>query len=138
VHPLKRTVLLVDDEPAIRESLRRLLERAGWRVSTAASAADAVVAASEAPPAAIVMDYRMPDSSGEFASGLDLLAALRTRPRLAATPVVMLTGYFLSPEECAAAKRYGARVLYKPADLHAIAARLSGLCDLQEDAPGVA
>jgi CheY-like chemotaxis protein len=134
----KRTVLLVDDEAAIRESLRRLLERAGWRVTTASSAADAVVAASATPPAAIVMDYRMPDSSGEFASGLDLLAVLRTRPRLAATPVIMLTGYFLSTEECAAAECHGARVLYKPADLHAIAAELSALCDLKEGAPGAA
>jgi DNA-binding response OmpR family regulator len=131
-------VLLVDDEPAIREALRRGLERAGWSVGTAATAPEAARAASAAPPGAIILDYRMPDDSGQFASGLELLGAFRASPRLAFTPVILLTGQFLSIEERAAAAEYGATVIYKPADLRTILAQLSRLCHIRDGASGAA
>ncbi len=123
------TVLVVDDEPGIRESLRRLLLRAGWRATTAASSAEAVAALSLATPDAAILDVRMPDDNGGIASGLELLAFLRTQPVWRALPVIVLTGHFLTPDEDALVQEHGATVLYKPADLHAIANRLTSLHD---------
>lgn len=129
----QRTVLLVDDEPGIRECLRRLLQRTGWRVVTAPGPAEALEVLGTVRPDAIILDVRMPDRSGPLYSGLDLLHFLRSHPDHAALPVILLTGYFLTDEEDSAVRQAGARVLYKPADLLAIAGELARL--FEEAAP---
>lgn len=129
----QRTVLLVDDEPGIRECLRRLLQRTGWRVVTAPGPAEALEVLGTVRPDAIILDVRMPDRSGPLYSGLDLLHFLRSRPDHATLPVILLTGYFLTDEEDSAVRQAGARVLYKPADLLAIAGELARL--FEEAAP---
>lgn len=123
----QRTVLLVDDEPGIRECLRRLLQRTGWRVVTAPGPAEALELLGTVRPDALILDVRMPDRSGRLYSGLDLLHFLRSRPDCAALPVILLTGYFLTAEEDLAVRRDGATVLYKPADLPSIAGELGRL-----------
>jgi DNA-binding response OmpR family regulator len=131
-----RTVLLVDDEPAIRESLRRLLQRAGWTVLTATDPADAMSTLSAISADAFILDVRMPDGGGLLASGLELLAFLRNGTANASTPVILLTGHFLSPQEESFAKRHGARVLYKPADPRAICTELDALCNCRDSLAG--
>lgn len=123
---MHRTVLVVDDEPGIRESLRRLLLRAGWRTQTAASPSEALAALAGDPPDAAILDVRMPDDNG-VASGLELLVRLRAQPHYRRLPIILLTGHFLTPEEEDVVRQHGATVLYKPADLHAIAALLANL-----------
>src|SRR5215213_11387202 len=78
-------LLVVDDEPAVRESLRRALELEGYRVQLAEDGADAVaqLAASEQPDA-VVLDLLMP--------GMDGLDVCRHVRRTGSTlPVLMLT-----------------------------------------------
>jgi two-component system, cell cycle sensor histidine kinase and response regulator CckA len=60
------TLLLVDDEPAVRRTVAKLLERAGFRVLQAASGREALDLLSSAPTTvdALVTDVRMPDMSG--------------------------------------------------------------------------
>lgn len=79
-------VLVVDDEPVVREGIRRVLEAAGMHVAVAEDAESAVVhpAASECRLA--LCDLMLPDQSG-----IQVLRSLRkARPGL---PVVMITGY---------------------------------------------
>jgi CheY-like chemotaxis protein len=118
------TVLVVDDEAGIRESLRRLLLRAGWLASTAASPSEALAALASARLDAAILDVRMPDGSG-VASGLELLALLRTNAAYRRLPVIVLTGHFLTPDEEALVRQHDARVLYKPVDVQAITDLLS-------------
>jgi len=59
-----RTILVVDDDEGIRETLRTLLERAGARVRTARDGAEALEAVAEEPPQLILMDYQMPRMDG--------------------------------------------------------------------------
>ena len=133
----QRTVLLVDDEPGIRECLRRLLQRTGWRVVTAPGPAEALELLGTARPDALILDVRMPDRSGRLYSGLDLLQFLRSRPDYTALPVILLTGYFLTAEEDVAVRQAGAAVLYKPVDLPAIAGELGRLfAEAPAPAPG--
>lgn len=79
------TILLVDDEPAITESLAFALRRSGLRAVSAASLAQANAQLSEAQPALIILDLMLPDGDG-----LDWLRSLRTRSAL---PVIILSSH---------------------------------------------
>jgi two-component system KDP operon response regulator KdpE len=57
-------VLGVDDEPHIVRALPSMLTRAGYAVASAATAGDAIQAAALRPPAAILLDLRLPDGDG--------------------------------------------------------------------------
>ena len=58
-------VLLVDDEPGIRETLSLALEQAGYRVSPAATAEDALEVLSREEVKIVLSDIRMPGMGGE-------------------------------------------------------------------------
>jgi DNA-binding response OmpR family regulator len=79
------SILVVDDDPAIREGVALLLEQAGYRVSRAASAAEALDLLTEPPlPSLVILDVRMPDADG-FA------VCRRIRATSPYVPVLMLT-----------------------------------------------
>jgi DNA-binding NtrC family response regulator len=81
-----RSVLVVDDEPAMRDMLVSLLEEEGIRARASASVDEALAAAREAEFDAVVSDIRMPGKSG-----VDLLGELReVRPE---TPVILMTAF---------------------------------------------
>ena len=76
-------MLVVEDEPKIRELLRAYLERAGLSVLTTGSGAEAITLSSSTHVDAIVLDLRLPDVPGEEVA--------REVRRQAATPILMLT-----------------------------------------------
>lgn len=81
-----RTILLVDDEPSILASLKRLFRQDGYRVLTAASGSDALESLALHPIQVIVSDQRMPDMSGtEFLNRVWQMYPETTR--------ILLTGY---------------------------------------------
>ncbi len=79
-------MLIVDDEPAIRESLRMILEFEGYRVEEAIHGLEALQKTRERPPDAILLDIRMPEMDG-----LETLKALRERGY--EMPVLVLSGH---------------------------------------------
>jgi EAL domain-containing protein (putative c-di-GMP-specific phosphodiesterase class I) len=81
-----RTILLVDDEPNILNSLKRLLRRDGYRVLTAGSGAEALELLAANSVQVIVSDHRMPEMSG-----VDLLS--RARDLYPHTRRIILSGY---------------------------------------------
>lgn len=87
---MSRTVLIVDDEPDIREVTKLSLEAvAGWNVLTASSGSEGVERALAERPDAILLDGMMPDLDGPAT-----LARLREREQAEArepVPVIMLT-----------------------------------------------
>src|SRR3954449_233360 len=58
------TILLVDDDPLIVRSVSFLLRQEGYRGIPAASGAEALAAAHEAPPDVVLLDVELPDLSG--------------------------------------------------------------------------
>jgi len=62
---LSAVVLVVDDDPEIRDLVRWLLEDEGWTVETAADGRDALDQATRARPALIVLDMGLPIMNGE-------------------------------------------------------------------------
>ena len=87
-HVESRTILIVEDSGETLELLRVLFTRAGYRVLTAASAAEALQLAQESRPGVVVSDIGMPDLDGH-----ELLARLRRIPGLEKVPAVALSGY---------------------------------------------
>lgn len=77
-------ILIVDDDPDVRELVRYELESRGWEVTEAATAAAVAPALAAATPDLILLDLRLPDEDG-----LVLAARLRAVSRL---PIIMLTG----------------------------------------------
>ncbi|HEX8458977.1 MAG TPA: response regulator [Pyrinomonadaceae bacterium] len=80
------TVLVVDDDPAARDLLRRSLAKAGFRVECATDGEEALQLARALRPEAITLDVMMPGIDG-WAT----LAALKADPELSGIPVIMLT-----------------------------------------------
>lgn len=80
------TVLIVDDQPTIRKSLRHLLERKGYRACEADSGAAAVQTAQAEEPEVILLDLKLPDGDG-----LEILERLQAVCPEAA--VILLTGH---------------------------------------------
>jgi PAS domain S-box-containing protein len=80
------TVLVVDDEPDVRDLIRRYLERSGFRVETASNGEEAVRLARVLRPQAITLDVLMPTIDGWA-----VLSALKADPELSDIPVIMLT-----------------------------------------------
>jgi hypothetical protein len=80
------TVLVIDDEPAVRDLMQRFLGKEGFRVVTAASGEEGLRRAREIRPDAITLDVMMPGLDGWA-----VLSALKADTDLADIPVVMLT-----------------------------------------------
>ncbi len=83
----KQQLLLVDDEPGIRESVQAYLEdNEAWQVTSASNAEEAWQAIESQTPDLIISDIMMPD-----VNGYEFLAKLREDPRYRSVPVVFLT-----------------------------------------------
>ncbi len=116
-------VLVVDDDPTVRELMQRYLEKEGFEVLTAANGVEALARAREVRPAAITLDVMMPDIDG-----WTVLSALKGDPALADIPVVLATivddrqrGYALGATD----------YLVKPIDREQLARILRTHCDRQ-------
>ena len=83
--PLRR-VLIVDDEPAVREMLAVALEMAGFEVTEADNAATALNQVASSIPDLMLIDWMMPQ-----VSGLELCRRLRRNPDTASIPLILLT-----------------------------------------------
>jgi two-component system nitrogen regulation response regulator NtrX len=82
----RASVLVVDDEAAIRDSLHMILEYEGYRVDEAANGSQALAKVGERAPDALLLDIKMPEMDG-----LELLRALRERGY--DMPVLMISGH---------------------------------------------
>jgi len=88
-------ILVVDDEYGVRELLATALREAGYRVVAVADGEAALAAIAKSPPAAILCDLLMPRGM----SGFELIARLRNDPVTEHTPVLVITGKDLTPED---------------------------------------
>jgi EAL domain-containing protein (putative c-di-GMP-specific phosphodiesterase class I) len=126
-------VLIVDDEPFLRETYAQILSRVGYRVSQAANGLEAIAALDAGPFDAILSDITMPGLNG-----IEMLRAVRERDL--DVPVIMNTGD-PSVETAAQAMEYGAlRYLVKPVGRQVLldtlreAVRLGRLARLKREA----
>ena len=108
-HQRAGKVLVVDDEPAERDGLARLVGQWGYEVETAASGEEALDFIERQHPAVVLTDLMLPEMTG-----LDLLQRLKETGR---PPVVLLVTGHGSVESAVEAMRHGAfDYLTKPVD----------------------
>jgi signal transduction histidine kinase/CheY-like chemotaxis protein len=115
-----RRVLVIDDDPTVRELMERFLAREGFAVVTAASGVEGLRRAREVRPAAITLDVLMPDLTG-----WSVLAALKADPELADIPVVFVT---ILDEQRKGYSLRAADYLVKPVDRERLLRTLARLC----------
>lgn len=84
--PVKRAILIADDNPSGRELLRVILERDGYQVIEAADGAEAVLLMDKHNPDLAILDIHMPKHDG-----FEVLAILRKDSRYNTTPIMALT-----------------------------------------------
>ncbi len=80
------SILIIDDEAAIRESLQTLLELEGYNVDTAATGEEGLARIGQNTFDLVLLDLALPDRDG-----MDLLAELRTHD--SQFSVIMITAY---------------------------------------------
>ena len=113
-------VLVVDDDAAVRDSLRRSLAFEGYQVRTAADGFQALDAIAEHPPDAVVLDLQMPNLDG-------LEACRRLRARGDVVPVLMLTARDGTRDRVTGLDAGADDYLPKPFALEELLARLRAL-----------
>ena len=80
------TILVIDDDPAVRDLMSRFLTKLGFRAVAAAGAVEGLRLAREVNPLIITLDVIMPERDG-----WDVLRHLKADPNLAQIPVIMVT-----------------------------------------------
>jgi PAS domain S-box-containing protein len=110
--PSGKTVMVVDDEPSIRETLRRALTRAGHEVIVCASGAQALGELADRQVDLMLLDHRMSTMDGTevYERAIELEPDLRGR-------AVLMTGDTLNPALAAFAAEHGLRSMSKPFDI---------------------
>src|SRR6478735_7957121 len=117
------SVLVVDDDQTIRETLADFFTSLGYTARSARSATEGRQAAAEHAPDVVLVDLRLPD-----ASGLTLLEALRADdPELG---VIMLTGHADVATAVRAMRQGALDFLEKPVDLDALAVAVARAIEL--------
>jgi CheY-like chemotaxis protein len=113
-------ILIVDDDPTVRELVERHLERSGFAVVTASGGREGLRLVRELRPAAVTLDILMPDLDG-----WTVLAAIKGDPSLSGIPVVLMSivdqknrGYALG----------AADYLVKPVDRAKLVEALTTIC----------
>jgi two-component system response regulator MprA len=113
-------VLIVDDEPAVRESLERALRLEGYEVTLAGDGEEALVAVADHHPDAVVLDVLMPRLDG-------ITACKRLRASGDRTPVLVLTARDAVSDRVAGLDAGADDYLVKPFALEELLARLRAL-----------
>jgi len=101
-------IFVVDDDISVRESLESLLETAGWRTETFASAQEFLSRPRTPAPSCLVLDVSLPDLNG-----LDLQKRIADRIDM---PIIFITGHGDIPMSVRAMKAGAVEFLTKPFD----------------------
>ena len=118
--PIEASIVVVDDEPSIRELLVASLHFAGFDVATAASGSEAIEVIEKTQPDLIVLDVMLPDIDG-------FTVTRRIRQEDINAPVLFLTAKDAVEDRVAGLTAGGDDYVTKPFSLEEVIARLRGL-----------
>jgi CheY-like chemotaxis protein len=114
---VRHTILIVEDDDDIRESLRDVFQDKGYHVRCASNGREGLDALRRfEPPSVVVLDLIMPVMSGG-----ELYGEMKADPGLAEIPVIVSTS---DPSQAPS----GVLLLRKPLDVHAMLATVGRLC----------
>lgn len=104
-----RTILLIEDDTSLLETILEILTLEGFEVLTALDGQHGLKIAEEQSPGIIVSDVMMPRMNGH-----EMLNALRKSPRTAKIPVILITAYSDYKQIPTMQQDLGADVVIKP------------------------
>jgi CheY-like chemotaxis protein len=114
-----QTILIVDDEFSIAETLGEILAWEGYAILMAPNGRAALDEMESRAPSLILLDYMMP-----VMDGLELLAIMRQRPSLERVPVILMTAARLAlPSD----RQQFDALLRKPFEVHEVLRIVRGL-----------
>jgi len=105
-----RTILIVEDDPATRDSLRRALEAEGWAVDEAENGQSGLARVEQSRPGLILLDLMMPEMDG-----FEFITELRRHVEWRGIPVVVITAKDLTAEDHRRLNGYVAAIVQKSA-----------------------
>ena len=118
----RRHLLIIEDDPAVRELLAGCLEHKNHRVSTAGSGEEGLRLIEEDPPHLVILDLTLPGMNG-----LDVCRTMRRDPWMEKIPVLMLTG-LAEDDDVVAGLEVGADdYMTKPFSTKVLVARVNAL-----------
>jgi CheY-like chemotaxis protein len=117
-------VLLVDDDPMVRETYEAILKTEGWSVLTASDAEEALQVVATEDPSAVLLDVQMAGRDG-----LAVVEALALWYPHMLPRVALHSGYSTEARVAAAAQRHGLVVLQKPTSVTALTKALAEIAD---------
>ena len=120
-----RKILIVDDDPSIREILSIQLSRLGYEVTTAADGAEAVEIFKTSTPDAILMDLMMPRLDG--LASCQKIRAVEKKAGTKRTPVLFLTARDSTHDKTSAALSGGDEFVAKPVSIQELRERLEAV-----------
>ena len=120
-----RKILVVDDDPSIREILSLQLTRLGYEVTTADDGLEAVEAFKASTPDAILMDLMMPRLDG--LATCQKIRAVEKKNGVKRTPVLFLTARDSTHDKTSAALSGGDEFVPKPVSIQELRERLEAL-----------
>src|SRR4051812_34972823 len=117
----KTTILIIDDDAHLRETLAEALDLEGYHCHQAGTAKEGLDAAKARKPKVVICDIQLPDSSG-----FQICQELRRSSK--ALVLILMSGRFLSSEEKSQGFSLGAdEYLTKPFDLKELSIRIKQL-----------
>jgi two-component system, OmpR family, alkaline phosphatase synthesis response regulator PhoP len=122
---MNRRILIIDDEPDIREATQVCLEIArGWEVLTAGSSAEGIAKAAAEQPDAVLLDVMMPDMDG-----LATFRQMQANPITRHIPVILLTAKAQPADQRHYLQLEVAAVITKPYDPMTLADQIAEILD---------
>jgi len=131
--PVSKRLLIVDDDPAMRESLEELLRHQGYLVLTAADGTEGLRAVHDESPDLIVLDVAMPGLDG-----FHVAALIKKDPSVNRIPIVLYTGHFDESIALLAHDTQAEYFLPKTANIRPILTAIRELLEATQDARSAA
>ena len=127
------TILVVDDDPDIREVLRTVLAKEGYRITAASNGKEAMAVIEADAPDLMILDIMMTTDT----EGFDLMFELQGDPRFKDIPIILLTSFLEKVRSAGPGgfehivdERWGARWIFeKPIDIPRLIQMVEAILD---------
>jgi two-component system chemotaxis response regulator CheY len=126
------SILVIEDDKDTREMLSFFLRRNGFEVIEAADGVEGLLKASGKCPDLIITDLALPEMDG-----IEAARRIRRTPKLAGTPIFVLSSYLTVEVEAEVREAGCAAIFNKPFDPNVLLAKITSTLSAERFGPGI-